>query len=56
VSHEQAHRRRDSRPAKHLAALWGVKALTDISFEVREHEIRAIIGPTGGEKLDAERH
>jgi branched-chain amino acid transport system ATP-binding protein len=24
----------------------GVKALTDISFNVREHEIRAIIGPT----------
>ena len=25
----------------------GVKALTDISFDVREHEIRSIIGPTG---------
>ena len=25
----------------------GVKALTDISFDVREHEIRAIIGPNG---------
>lgn len=23
----------------------GVKALTDISLDVREHEIRAIIGP-----------
>ena len=23
----------------------GVKALTDISFNVREHEVRAIIGP-----------
>ncbi|MEY2791618.1 MAG: hypothetical protein RL295_1783, partial [Pseudomonadota bacterium] len=23
----------------------GVKALADISFDVREHEIRAIIGP-----------
>ena len=23
----------------------GVKALTDISFNVKEHEIRAIIGP-----------
>src|SRR5205085_7488110 len=23
----------------------GVKALTDISFDVREHELRAIIGP-----------
>lgn len=28
----------------------GVKALTDISFNVREHEIRAIIGPNGGGK------
>ncbi len=26
-------------------AFGGVKALTDISFDVREHEIRAIIGP-----------
>ncbi len=25
----------------------GVKALTDISFDVREHEIRSIIGPNG---------
>ena len=25
----------------------GVKALTDISFNVREHEVRAIIGPNG---------
>ena len=28
----------------------GVKALTDISFIVREHEIRAIIGPNGAGK------
>ena len=28
----------------------GVKALTDISFDVREHEIRAIIGPNGAGK------
>jgi branched-chain amino acid transport system ATP-binding protein len=28
----------------------GVKALTDISFNVREHEIRAIIGPNGAGK------
>jgi branched-chain amino acid transport system ATP-binding protein len=27
-----------------------VKALTDISFDVREHEIRAIIGPNGAGK------
>ena len=25
----------------------GVKALTDISFNVLEHEVRAIIGPNG---------
>jgi branched-chain amino acid transport system ATP-binding protein len=24
----------------------GVKALSDVSFEIREHEILAIIGPT----------
>jgi branched-chain amino acid transport system ATP-binding protein len=28
----------------------GVKALTDISFNVRDHEIRAIIGPNGAGK------
>jgi branched-chain amino acid transport system ATP-binding protein len=28
----------------------GVKALTNISFDVREHEIRAIIGPNGAGK------
>ena len=28
----------------------GVKALTDIPFDVREHEIRAIIGPNGAGK------
>ena len=28
----------------------GVKALTDVSFDVREHEIRAIIGPNGAGK------
>ena len=31
-------------------SFWGVKALTDISFDVREHEIRAIIGPNGAGK------
>ena len=31
-------------------AFGGVKALTDISFDVREHEVRAIIGPTGAGK------
>ncbi len=25
----------------------GVKALREISFDVREHEVRAIIGPIG---------
>jgi branched-chain amino acid transport system ATP-binding protein len=31
-------------------AFGGVKALTNISFDVREHEIRAIIGPNGAGK------
>src|SRR5476651_1572441 len=31
-------------------AFGGVKALTDISFGVREHEILAIIGPNGAGK------
>src|SRR5690606_26943745 len=28
----------------------GVKALSEVSFDVREHEIRAIIGPNGAGK------
>src|SRR5674476_364965 len=28
----------------------GVKALADITFDVREHEVRAIIGPNGAGK------
>src|SRR5437868_14478834 len=31
-------------------AFGGVKALSDISFDVREHEIRSIIGPNGAGK------
>ena len=31
-------------------AFGGIKALTDVSFDVREHEIRAIIGPNGAGK------
>ena len=34
-------------------AFGGVKALTDISFDVREHEIRAIIGPTASRSASA---
>ena len=38
-------------------AFGGVKALTDISFDVREHEIRAIIGPQRRrQELHAELH
>ncbi len=39
-----------SRSATSASRFGGVKALTDISFDVREHEIRAIIGPNGAGK------
>jgi branched-chain amino acid transport system ATP-binding protein len=55
---------RDAEPQSHARALGevilavdgvglafgGVKALADVSFDVREHEIRAIIGPNGAGK------
>ena len=31
-------------------AFGGVKALSDVTFDVREHEVRAIIGPNGAGK------
>ena len=31
-------------------AFGGVKALAEVSFDVREHEVRAIIGPNGAGK------
>jgi branched-chain amino acid transport system ATP-binding protein len=31
-------------------AFGGVKALQEVSFDVREHEVRAIIGPNGAGK------
>src|ERR1700694_655517 len=31
-------------------AFGGVKALTDVSFDIRKGEIRAIIGPDGGRR------
>ena len=47
---EETHWRRHPRRQEHLLSFGGVKALTDISFNVREHEIRSIIGPNGAGK------
>ena len=47
----QENRRGHPRGARtSRCAFGGVKALTDISFDVREHEIRSIIGPNGAGK------
>jgi ABC-type glutathione transport system ATPase component len=46
----QEDRRRHPRRQNISLRFGGVKALTDISFDVREHEIRAIIGPNGAGK------
>ena len=35
---------------KVFLAFGGVRALSDVSFDVKEHEIRAIIGPNGAGK------
>jgi ABC-type sugar transport system ATPase subunit len=50
-AHEAASSATSSSTCKNISlAFGGVKALTDISFDVREHEIRAIIGPNGAGK------
>ena len=44
-------RRRASSSTSHISLRFGgVEALADISFDVSEHEIRAIIGPNGAGK------
>ena len=49
-----AHERRIGEPVLTVAevslAFGGVKALQNVSFDVRQHEIRAIIGPNGAGK------